>query len=156
MFHWLRSLFWTPRPVGPAEELVRFSTDEPTVTTDAVSVDDGAIRIDVDGQRSVALYQYQAPPGTEHCMLSYSAALKAEGLQGKAYLEMWCQLPGRGRFFSKGLDNPLSGSADWADFQVPFYLKAGEQPDLLLFNLHVEGKGTVWIRDIRVSRTPLA
>ena len=74
---------------------------------------------------------------------------------GKAYLEIWCRFPGRGEFFARGLHDPVMGSSDWASYEVPFFLKPDEVPDLLKVNLAVEGSGQVWIRNIELEHTPL-
>ena len=68
---------------------------------------------------------------------------------------MWCVFEGRGEYFSRGLDNPLTGTIEWTRRQIPFFLKAGENPDRLLLNLVVDGRGTVWIDDIVVTRGAL-
>ena len=80
---------------------------------------------------------------------------KTERLIGRAYLEMWCHFPGLGEAFSRGLDNVVTGSNDWATYQTPFFLKAGERPDRIRLNLVVEGKGKVFIKDIQLSSAPL-
>ena len=85
----------------------------------------------------------------------YQAKLKTKNVKGKAYLEMWCRFPGKGEFFSKGLQTPVSGTTDWASCQTPFFLKEGERPDLIKLNLVIEGTGTVSIKDIEVTKGPL-
>ena len=69
---------------------------------------------------------------------------------------MWCRLPGRGEFFSKGAQQAVSGTANWARYEIPFYLKRGQKPDLIKLNLAVAGPGTVWLRNIELLKTPLA
>jgi len=91
----------------------------------------------------------------EECMLTYRAQLKTKDVQGKAYLEMWCRLPGQGEFFSKGLHNAVKGTNDWASYEIPFYLKRGQKPDLVKLNLVIEGSGTIWIKDVQLLQTPL-
>ncbi len=54
----------------------------------------------------------------------------------------------------RGLDNTLSGSSDWATCQTPFFLKAGEKPDLIRLNLVVEGRGKVFIKDVELTAAP--
>lgn len=99
-------------------------------------------------------------PGVEDCTVLYRAKLKAEDLTGKAYLEMWCRLPGRGEFFSRGLNQVVTGTNDWVSCEIPFLLKKGQAPDLIRLNLVVAAAGTifkrrvagrVWIRDIRLE-----
>lgn len=48
----------------------------------------------------------------------------------------------------------LTGSEGWATYQAPFFLKAGQNPDLLKLNVVVEGRGRVFIKDVRVIRGP--
>ncbi len=68
---------------------------------------------------------------------------------------MWCVFSGIGECFSRGLDNVLTGSNDWATYQTPFFLKAGEKPELIRLNLVVDGKGKVFIKDIKLLKGPL-
>jgi hypothetical protein len=93
-------------------------------------------------------------PGAEQCLLTYRAAMKSQDLEGRAFLEMWCRLPGRGEFFSKGLNRPVRGTTDWSSYEIPFRLKKGERPDLIKLDLAVEGRGKVWIKDIELLKTP--
>ncbi|MDX9856825.1 MAG: hypothetical protein RBT76_03455 [candidate division Zixibacteria bacterium] len=91
----------------------------------------------------------------ENAQLVYEASLRSEALQGQAYLEMWCWFSDRGEYFSRGLDNPVSGTSDWAAHSTPFYLKAGENPDSVFLNVVVDGVGTVWVAGPRLLRMPL-
>jgi len=93
-------------------------------------------------------------PGVERCKVFYKARVKTEGLVGRAYLEMWCHFPTMGEAFSRGLDNTISGSSGWATCQTPFFLKAGEKPDLIHLNLVVEGPGKVFIKDVELTAAP--
>ena len=81
--------------------------------------------------------------------------MKTDGLVGRAFLEMWCRLPGLGEFFSKGLEQAVKGTTDWCSQEVPFYLKKGQRPDLIKLNVVIEGRGKVWIKDIQLLKTPL-
>jgi uncharacterized protein (TIGR03067 family) len=127
-----------------------FAPPQPTITRDGVSADQGGWRIDAQGARTVRLFEVP-DPGIENGVLTYRARMKSDKLQGKAYLEMWCRLPGKGEFFSKGLLSPVTGTTDWASYETPFFLKRGERPDLLKLNVVLEGKGTLWIKDVQVN-----
>jgi hypothetical protein len=155
MLRWLKSLFSGPTPAGPPQVLRAFAANQPTITQGGIWAEQGGWRIDASGEQSIRLFEVE-DPGVEQCLLTYRAELKVEGLKGRAYLEMWCRLPGRGEFFSKGYQQAVSGTVDWARFEIPFYLKRGERPDLLKLNLAVEGPGTVWLRNIELLQTPLA
>src|SRR5207244_1575803 len=91
----------------------------------------------------------------EDCMVMYRARIKSNLTEGQAYLEMWCHLPGVGEFFSKGLQNPVQGTTDWASYEIPFFLKKGQRADLVRLNIVIEGKGTIWLKDIEVTKVPL-
>jgi hypothetical protein len=68
---------------------------------------------------------------------------------------MWCRLPGRGEFFSRGLAQAVSGTTDWGSYETPFRLGKGQRPDLVKLGLVIEGSGRVWVKDIELIRTPL-
>ena len=159
MFSGLKSLFKGPEVAGPARELRSFTTADPILSRDVVRAEDGFWSVQVADQQTIRLFEIDNPldniDGVEKCMLSYRAQLKSENVRGKAYLEMWCRLPGRGEFFSKGLHDAVKGSNDWASFEIPFYLKPGQTPDLIKLNLAVEGSGKIWIRDLQLMVTPL-
>ena len=154
MFEWLRSMFNAPQPVGPPQELRSFKTSDPTLTQESITEEEGAWCVKFSEQQTIRLFEI-ADPGVETCMLTYRAQLKTKDVQGSAYLEMWCRLPGRGEFFSKGLHNSVKGTNEWASYEVPFYLKRGQRPDLVKLNLVVEGSGTIWIKDVQLLQTPL-
>lgn len=92
---------------------------------------------------------------TENARLIYQARARTEGVQGKVYLEMWCHFPGKGEFFSRGLDSPLTGTTEWTTLETPFFLQKGENPDNVKLNIVIDGKGTAWIDDIRLIQGPL-
>jgi len=155
MLNWLKSLFSGPKPAGPPQVLRAFALGKPTITQSGIRTEQGAWRIDATaGQQTVRLFEVDNP-AVEQCLLTYRAELKAEALTGRAFLEMWCRLPGRGEFFSKGHQQAVSGTASWARYEIPFYLKRGQKPDLIKLNLAVEGAGTVWLRNIELLKTPL-
>jgi len=155
LLKWIRSLFSGPTPTGPPQVLRAFSPDQPTIAQAGIRADQGGWRIDATQEQTIRLFEAEHPD-VEQCLLSYRAELRTEGLNGRAFLEMWCRLPGRGEFFSKGHRQAVSGTANWARYEIPFYLKEGQKPDLIKLNLTVEGAGTVWIKNIELLKTPLA
>jgi hypothetical protein len=50
---------------------------------------------------------------------------------------------------------PLTGTTNWTTEETPFFLKKGENPDIVKLNLVINGKGTAWIDDIRLLKAPL-
>ena len=121
----------------------------------AVSSDQkGSLRVDATGTTVVPLFEV-TDVSIEQAVLIYQATVQSEGLEGQAYLEMWVRIPGKGEFFSRGLDRPLSGTMSWMTVSTPFFLEAGQKPDLIRLNLSINGKGTVWIDNINLLRQPL-
>jgi len=114
----------------------------------------GSIRVDARETMVVPLFEV-TDITIDDAALIYQASLQSEKLEGRAYLEMWVRLPGKGEFFSRGLDRPISGTTSWMKVATPFRLEAGQKPDLIRLNLVVQGRGRVWIDDVRLFRAPL-
>ena len=151
----LRSLFRGPRPAGPPVSVRAFNATDRPITEDAVSVEEGGWRIEAREKGSVRMFEVPEP-GVESCVLTYRAQMRSEGVEHGAYLEMWCRLGARSDFFSKGLRDKLRGTTGWASYEIPFYLKKGQTPDLVKLNVAFEGRGRVWIRDVELLATPVA
>jgi hypothetical protein len=135
------------------EVIRRFDASDATLSRDNIEVEGKGWRVDASEEQIVRLFEVP-DPDVSNCLLTYRASLKSEDLTGRAFLEMWCRLPGRGEFFSRGLNQPLKGTIDWASYEIPFRLKKGQRPDLIKLNLVVEGTGEVWIKDVELLRTP--
>jgi len=114
----------------------------------------GSLRIDASQPLTVPLFEVN-DLSIENAALIYQASLQSQNLDGKAYLEMWLRFPGKGEFFSRGLDRPITGTMSWMTSTIPFFLQAEQKPDLIRLNLVVAGKGRVWIDDVRLLRQPL-
>ena len=123
---------------------------DPVVTSDG----QGSLLVEATEPTTVPLFEVN-DISIEDAALIYQAHLQTEGLEGQTYLEMWVRFPEMGEYFSRGLDRPLSGTVSWATVATPFFLEAGQMPDLIRLNLVVNGKGKVWIDDIRLLRQPL-
>jgi len=136
------------------QTLKSFSITDPTISKDLKVTEDKAWLADCPKPQVIRLFEL-ANPGVEDCMVIYRARLKTEGLDGQAYLEMWCRFAGKGEFFSRGLQNPVTGSNDWASYETLFFLKKGENPDLIKLNLAVKGTGKLWVKDVELLKAPL-
>lgn len=84
-------------------------------------------------------------------MLVFQANLRSQALDGNAYLEMWCRFADGSRYFSRGLDSTVSGSAEWTPVRTVFRLEPGRRPSAVTLNLVVNGTGTVWIDEARLG-----
>lgn len=136
--------------IDSADELITRSG----VASDAAVTSDGhgAARIETTGPTTVRVAEIEMPP-VEDTRLTYRARLRTEGLEGRAYLEMWCAFPGLGEYFSRALQDPISGSVDWVTQETPFFLEAGQRPSRVKLNLVIEGRGTVWLDDVTLVRS---
>jgi hypothetical protein len=141
-------------------ELKSFPLDdtEGLITKSAVTIDkeissdgNGSLRIEATEPTTVHLFE-TGDMDIESARLIYRSRLRTENVEGQVYLEMWCNFPGRGEFFSKGLASALTGTTNWTTQETPFLLKKGENPDNVKLNLVINGTGTVWIDDIRLLK----
>ncbi len=138
-----------PAP-SAAEKFRRYTTQEPVFSKNLLPAGEGW-HADCAKPQTLQLFEI-ADPNVGNCTVRYRASLKAEGLQGCAYLEMWVRLPGRGEFFSRGLACAVSGTTDWVTCETPFFFKGDESTNLIRLNLVVEGKGKVAIKDVELRR----
>jgi hypothetical protein len=144
-------------------ELKRFPIDslEGIITQSGVQFDkevssdgNGSLKMVATEPTVVRLFEL-GDIDVENARLIYQAKVRTEGVEGQVYLEMWCPFPGKGEFFSQGLQTLLTGTTNWTTEETPFFLKKGENPDNVKLNLVINGKGTAWIDDIRVLKSPL-
>jgi len=149
----------------PAElvELKRFSIDslESVITRSDLSFDSavssdggGSLRVAVSQPTVIRLFEVEVRD-VEAARLIYRAKLRTQHVQGQAFIEMWCRFPGKGEFFSRALNSPLTGTNEWTTQETPFVLQKGEKPDLVKLNLVINGSGTVWIDDVVLLRAGL-
>ena len=90
----------------------------------------------------------------ENGQLIYRAQVKREKLEGTAFLEMWCHVGG-GQYFSRGMNSVVTGTMDWKTLQTPFFLQPGQKTKKATLNIVINGKGTVWVDDVRLLKEPL-
>jgi hypothetical protein len=89
----------------------------------------------------------------ENAKLLYKAKVKSD-LDCSAFLEMWVHVGG-GQYFSRGMNDVVGKKTDWKIIQTPFLFQKGQRPDKVTLNIVINGKGTVWIDDIVLSKEPL-
>ena len=151
------------KPAQQVSELKRVPIDsmDGIITQSGVQIDkevssdgNGSLKITATAPTVIRLFE-TGDIDIENARLVYQARLRTEGVEGKVYLEMWCNFSGKGEFFSRGLQTPLTGTINWTTEETPFFLKKGENPDNVKLNLVIDGKGTVWIDDIRLLKGPL-
>lgn len=141
----------------PLDSLEGVLTQDGIEFDSAVSVDgNGSLKVISGSAEKMVVRLFETgPTDINYCVLFYSAKLKSSELNGNAYLEMWCEFDGKGEFFSRGMDQPVTGTTEWTSVQTPFRLEAGQMPANVKLNLVIEGAGTVWIDEIKLASSPL-
>lgn len=157
------SLIGCSKPSEKVVEIKHFPIDnlEGIITQSGVQIDkeissdsNGSLRITATDPTVVRLFEV-GDIDVENARLIYQAKVRSEGVEGQVYLEMLCHFPGRGEFFSRGLQTPITGTTDWTTEETPFFLTKGENPDNVKLNLVIDGKGTAWIDDIKLLKGPI-
>ena len=142
-----------------AEDLKKLSLDDVSTIGTTIQTD---TKIKIEGRSSVRITTKHPTTvclgevlglDVENARLLYTAKVKSD-LDGIAYLEMWAHLGG-GQYFSRGMNDPIKGKSDWKSIQTPFIFQKGQNPDKVTLNLVINGKGTVWIDDVVMSKAPL-
>lgn len=139
-------------PADNLNEVINLSR----VALDSIVYAEGSGSFKIEAKKPMVVKLYETGKlNIENCHIIYQAKLKTTGLQGFAYLEMWCHFPGKGDFFSRALQSKLTGDNDWSSHEASFMLQKGESPDYVKLNLAVNGTGTVWIDEIKLLKAPL-
>ena len=142
-----------------SEDLKKLDLDDATAIGTTIQTDTqmkaegkGSIKITTQWPTTICLGEVTSL-NVENAKLVYKAKVKSN-LDGTAFLEMWVHV-GNGQYFSRGRDDVVSQKTDWKVIQTPFLLQKGQRPDKVTLNLVINGKGTVWIDDIVLSKVPL-
>ena len=97
--------------------------------------------------RTIPLFEIDEP-GLKIPRYVICGEVSGEGIEGKAYLEMWSFFSGGERYFSRTLAEvgpmgSLSGTFGFRPFNLPFTAKPGMMPEKLAVNVAFQGRGTV-------------
>lgn len=156
MFQWLKTLlsgFAGPKPAGPPH-LVQSVGPGISPISEGARWEGTELVVRSPEADTVRLFEVPVKQH-EQCILTYRFRIATDALKSSVYPEMWCRIPGMGEFFSRGLHQKVKGTNDWVSLEIPFYLKAGQSPDLLKLNLVFEGAGAVRVKEIEIQATPL-
>ena len=114
----------------------------------------GSLRITAHEPTTVRLFEVK-DIDIEDARLLYQARIRTRDVKGNVFLEMWVRLQGKGEFFTRNVHTPATGSVNWRMMEAPFFLKKGQNPDLVKLNLVIDGTGTAWIDDVKLVKAPL-
>ena len=136
-------------PVNNLNEVVSQSG----IQLDKTVSGDGNGSIKIEASRPIVIQLYNIDDiHADNVQLIYEAKIKSEGLNGQAYLEMWCVFKDKGEYFSRGFDSIISGTTNWKTIRTVFNLKKGEMPDQIKLNVVIYGVGKIWVDDIHLSK----
>lgn len=154
------ALALAPCYVVDAKDLKKMSLDEASSIGLKINTDTrikaegkGSVRVTTLWPTTVCLGQID-DLNVENAKLLFKARVKTELTEGEAFLEMWAYVGG-GRYFSRGINDAVRSKTDWKIIQTPFILQKGQKAEKVTLNLVVNGKGTVWIDDVVLSKEPL-
>ena len=112
----------------------------------------GSLKIEYKGSDpiSITLFEVDHPEINKKSII-YTADIKSENVQNKAYIEMFCVFDYGNNdvsFFSRNLNHAVSGSTDWNQKGTQFFFKENEYPSKVKLGVRFEGPGTIWIDKI--------
>ena len=87
--------------------------------------------------------------------LYYEAMLHTKDFKGKVYLEMRIDLGSGPNYYTRDQYNPLVDTKDWEQHQAYMIISRPQYVKQALLQLNICGKGTVWIDDIHLYKSPL-
>jgi len=87
--------------------------------------------------------------------LYYRAMLRTEDFDGEVYLEMRIDIGTGPQYYTRDQYNPLVGTKDWERHEAYMILTQPQYIYHAVLQLNICGKGTVWIDDIHLYKTPL-
>ncbi|BEQ13056.1 hypothetical protein FAK_01220 [Desulfoferula mesophila] len=142
-----------PTTQATAKNLKPIVLANPESLGTVISGEKGLIKIATQGPCTVCLAVVK-DLDVDNCLLVYQAEVKTKNLKGKTFLEMWCHFPGKGDYFSRGMQKSLSGDSGWTMLETPFLLQSGQTPSQVTLSLAIAGAGEVWIRNPGLSTRP--
>jgi hypothetical protein len=113
-----------------------------------------ATRIDTRVPTVVSVKEVKLKDRLHNTELNFIATMKSRDFEGKAYLEMQLHYPSGNIIPVRSVQNPLIGSMEWYNFNVSYTLQKGEYPDKILLYLIVNGKGTLWLKSLKLQKNP--
>jgi hypothetical protein len=104
--------------------------------------------------RAVPLFTIDRP-GLNGPRWAIRGEVRGEGIEGRAYLEMWSFFPGGGAYFSRTLAGAgpmasLGGTFPFRAFVLPFTAEPGMKPEKLAVNVAFPGRGTAVLGPLRL------
>ena len=112
-----------PETTGPPVQL-RAITSSDAPISDSTSWYGDELEVRSDDAATQNLFDVELAQ-VEQCMIAFRFLIQTDDLRSSLYPEMWCHIPEKGKFFSRGVDSKISGTNDWIQVEIPFYLGPG-------------------------------
>lgn len=138
-------------PIGDVEGIIDYDLIE--FDRDITKDGKGSIRISTEIPIVVRLYKLDNPD-IHDLTLIYKAFVKTKGLRGNVFLEMRITFE-KTIQIARGMASKISSDTEFTEIDTIFFLKKRHFPESVELNLVIEGRGTVWIDDIRLYKGPL-
>jgi hypothetical protein len=148
-----RRAFQPPAPAGEARRIRMIEPGESPITATAVWRGN-ELEVTAESESTARLFEVPVS-SLEQCMITWRFRISTIQLASLVYAELWCRIAGMGEFFSRALNQKLRGDNDSVIVELHFYLKKGQQAELLKLNMAFEGPGCLRLRDLELLATPL-
>ena len=53
------------------------------------------------------------------------------------------------------MNSVVTGTTEWKKLETPFFLQPGQKAERVTLNIVINGKGAVWVDDVRLLKQPL-
>lgn len=127
-----------------------------------VTLPDGSASLKIEnpgpGKQHPTLFTIEQPAVTTD-FYAVTGEVRYDQVAGDGYLEMWNHFAPEAAYFTRTLGTmgpmqKLSGTSDWRPFALPFNATgAGSHPARLVINAHLPGKGTVYLRNVKLVQS---
>ena len=121
---------------------------------------DNALKLDNRGPGAMsATVLTIAQPKITTDFYAVTGEVRYDNVEGDGFLEMWSHFGETAAYFSRtlGMSGPmakLTGTSDWRTFALPFNAKgASSRPSKLVVNVQLPGKGSVFLRNLKLVQS---
>jgi hypothetical protein len=121
---------------------------------------DNALKVENHGPGTIrATILTIAQPNITTDFYAITGEVRYENVEGDGFLEMWSHFGETASYFSRTLGTAgpmakLTGTSNWRPFTLPFNAKgAGSRPSKLVVNVHLPGKGTILLRNLKLVQS---
>ncbi len=113
---------------------------------------EGALRVDVDYTSVFNLKKVDlGDKNYSGKTLNYSLRAKTLNFEGQAFLELAVRFKGTTTLFRRGFNSKVFNNSNWKTLRVAYPIRPSEQAEIAYMNVIVEGRGSIWFDDIKLT-----